>query len=200
MIKNLNILYLLMSGQLNSMTLRQQALRALDVIVIPEKLGMMLSLMLSPPTVNSWEFGDLKIMKDDLLWDFIKEFLREIKYTDNDRSGIFTTLFQIVFNIMRGKKVDFFEVKKALNKIKDKQAIVDDKFYKCLNNSGNLINIIFNSGENFYYNLEQLSADTGIELDLILDVIFLSTNSYYQIFEVQRIARLRNSVLINAIS
>ena len=61
MIKNLSILYQLMSGTLNSMTLRQLSLNVFDVLNIPDKLGMILSIMISPPNVNSWEYGDLKI-------------------------------------------------------------------------------------------------------------------------------------------
>lgn len=45
---------------------------------------MMLSIILSPPLVNSWEYGNLKILRDDHLWDFVKEFVREIKYANHD--------------------------------------------------------------------------------------------------------------------
>jgi hypothetical protein len=64
MIKCLNLLLQLTTGQTNSQVLQQSCLETLEVLNIPEKLGMFLALILSPISSNSWQFGMLKIVKD----------------------------------------------------------------------------------------------------------------------------------------
>jgi len=66
--KCLNILLQLAGGQTNTLLFRQTCLEALEIINIPEKLGMFLSLIFSLNSESNWQYGNLKIVKEQQLW------------------------------------------------------------------------------------------------------------------------------------
>jgi len=96
---------------------------------------MFLSLVLSLNSESSWSFGDLKISKQSELWQFIKQFLKELNYP-KEVASLFTFFFSFIFQITKGQNPNIEKLYKVL--AKQQKVVVAPQTKEFIRNSLNL--------------------------------------------------------------